>query len=201
MNTQALQGIRSGNPAAFGIVVDKYFLRIARAAEKRINESKRRVSDGEDIAASVFESLWKRSERGLFQEPDLNDADQLWNYLCRLMRSKVTDHMRREQAAKRGGGDVRGESVFLVRGAEEGYLEVPAPGCFSPDELAEFFEQQQRLLGALDDDRLREIATLRLEGHEIAEIAQTVQLSDRSVKRKLSVIRDVWQKILASQDR
>ncbi len=181
--------------------MDKYFLRIARAAEKRINQSKRRVTDGEDIAASVFESLWKRSERGMFEQSELNDPDQLWNYLCRLLRSKVADHMRREDAAKRGGGNVRGESVFLMRGDDGGYLEVTAPDCFSPDELAGFFEQQQLLMEALEDDRLREIAMLRLEGYEVSEIAHAVQLSDRSVKRKLSVIRTIWQRVLEQHDR
>ena len=37
-----------------------------------------------------------------------------------------------------------------------------------------------------------QVATLTLEGHSTAEIAERVDLSQRSVQRKLDAIREIW---------
>ncbi|EAQ78574.1 sigma-70 family RNA polymerase sigma factor [Blastopirellula marina] len=200
INLKVLQGVRDGSKTSVNVVVDKYFSRIVRAAEKRISAGKQRAADGDDVAASVFESLWKRSDRGDFSDSDFKDADELWGYLSRMARSKVVDHIRRENAAKRGGGKVRGESVFLVRGTDGACgIEAVAPSHFSPDELAEFSEWQGQLLDALQEERLREIATMRLEGYDTEEIGESVGLSTRSIRRKLVLIRDIWKHLLEKQ--
>ena len=192
-----VRGAASGDHEAFQVVVDAYFARIAAAAEKRIAKTRQRASDGEDVAASVFESLWKKADAGLFAQSDIPDESAMWRYLQRVMHSKLIDHMRRETADKRGGGVTRGESVFVnasgeVVGELGEYLQQ-----ISPAELFELAESQKQLLDLLPDDALKEIAISRMEGYEVKEIAERLRISDRSVKRKLAIIRDLWNDCLA----
>lgn len=54
-------------------------------------------------------------------------------------------------------------------------------------------EEFQLLLGRLADDRLREIALLKLEGHTHEEISARLECSVRSVNRRLTLIRRTWE--------
>ncbi|HEX6985486.1 MAG TPA: ECF-type sigma factor, partial [Planctomycetaceae bacterium] len=146
--------------------------------------------------ASVFESLWERAAGGGFDADDLSDRDDLWRLLCHMLRRKVTDHRRKDFTAKRGGGAVRGESVFGTRDGENvAGLDALAETAFTPDELAEFAERHEQLMAALGDDVLAEVATLRLEGYEVTEIAARLGVSARTVKRKLALIRETWREV------
>jgi DNA-binding NarL/FixJ family response regulator len=66
----------------------------------------------------------------------------------------------------------------------------------TPEFLAVMEEEQARLLAMLGDDAQRQIATLRMEGHTNEEIAQQLQISLRSVERKLGIIRDTWSQLI-----
>jgi DNA-directed RNA polymerase specialized sigma24 family protein len=96
---------------------------------------------------------------------------------------------------KRGGGRVRGESVFLRADAIE-ELEVGIQAIAdqepTPDLAVELSEQVQVMLTRLGDDSLREIAVLKLEGFSNEEIADRLQCGLRTVERKLRGIRAIW---------
>ena len=62
----------------------------------------------------------------------------------------------------------------------------------TPETLAILEEEHQRLLSLLRDDPLRRIATARIEGYTVAEIADDLAISTRSVERKLQLIRSRW---------
>jgi DNA-directed RNA polymerase specialized sigma24 family protein len=47
-------------------------------------------------------------------------------------------------------------------------------------------------LGRLGDDTLRQVALLKLEGYENAEIAARLNCALRTVERKLNLIRALW---------
>jgi DNA-directed RNA polymerase specialized sigma24 family protein len=63
----------------------------------------------------------------------------------------------------------------------------------TPEVLAIAVEEYQRLMRALDDDRLRTIAQYKLEGHRNEEIADRLGLACRSIERKLQRIRQIWE--------
>jgi DNA-directed RNA polymerase specialized sigma24 family protein len=50
----------------------------------------------------------------------------------------------------------------------------------------------------LDDRELEAIALLRMEGYCVEEIAQELGYAARSIKRKLHLIRRIWQEEVAS---
>ncbi len=62
----------------------------------------------------------------------------------------------------------------------------------TPDLLVALDEEHERLLGLLRDDQLRSIATARIEGYSVQEIAEQMGIAKRSVERKLDLIRKRW---------
>jgi len=108
---------------------------------------------------------------------------------------------RHEQADKRGGGQVRGESVleadFALSSAAPGIGQLA--GCEpTPQFAAQVQEEYGRLYALLTDDTLRQIARGKLDGYTNSEIAARLKLSLRAVERKLQLIRRQWSQELES---
>ena len=198
--SRLLREFKDGDREAANELTRRYFDRVVLAARNRLRHQGIRVVDGEDIAASVFESFLGRVDEYQGNET-LSDQEQLWRLLCRLMRSKTVDALRRERAAKRGGGQVRGESVFMPLPDQRaaGIDHARGPDASPHDEVA-LSERYQQLIDSLGSELMREIITLRLEGCDVAEIAERVKLSPRSVRRKISIARSRWEE-LAGDDR
>ena len=113
-----------------------------------------------------------------------------------LTNRKVIDHRRRELAAKRGGGDVCGESAIYnghATNEREGGFSQVMHGDPSPEFAALFAEQIEQLFGLLDDDILCKIALGKMEGFTNEELARDLGLNVRSIERKLRLIRRIWQ--------
>src|SRR5438067_587025 len=94
---------------------------------------------------------------------------------------------RRGPARGKGGGGAAAEG-------ESGVLEgvfgrEPDPGL-----ATEVAEECDRLLAALGDAELRRVALLRMDGHSVEEVAERVGCAPRSVKRKLQLIRSIWER-------
>jgi len=62
----------------------------------------------------------------------------------------------------------------------------------TPDFIAAINEQCQQLMDCLPDDKLRLVAHRKLEGYTNQEIAQELGVVERTVERKLSLIRSAW---------
>ena len=186
--TRWIADLKRGDDSAATALWGRYFDRLVRLAQAKLGPAHRRVADEEDVALSVFRCLCDGAARGQFTH--LTDRDDLWRLLATLTLHKVIDQKRRAGVQKRGGGDVRGESVF---GDAEG---VGLDQCLAdeptPESLAILAEEHERLLAALGDDTLRTIALLKLEGFTNEEIAERLGVTCRSVERKLQRIRDRW---------
>ena len=191
--TQWLVRLGHGDQRAAQAVWRRYFSRLVALARRRLKGVPDRSADEEDVALSAMHSFCRGMAEHRFDE--LNDRDDLWKLLVTITARKACAQRRRYFAEKRGGGRVRGESVFVRVDAGEdreagiaGVLgEEPTP------ELACMVAEDCRvLLERLGDERLRQVAVLTLEGHSTAEIAQRLDLSQRSVQRKLDAIREIW---------
>jgi DNA-directed RNA polymerase specialized sigma24 family protein len=115
--------------------------------------------------------------------------------LVMITARKAYNQVRDERAQKRGGGRVRGDSVFLGWGVGE---EDAALADFAfddeptPEIAAELSEECKRLFNLLPDDSLRKIAELKLQGSTTHEIAAQLGLSPRTLERRLQTIRQIW---------
>lgn len=169
---------------------DRYFNQLTAIARRRMTGGRLAVSDEEDVALSVFQAVFTGIADGRLQPAS---RDELWALLLTMVRQKAIDHIRREMAAKRGGGRVSGSSQFnLLDDEGRGLSDLPGT-TLPPSFLAMFKEEEERLLALLPNDQMREIARLRIEGYRNNEIAEQVGLAIRSVERKVAIIRQQWQ--------
>jgi DNA-directed RNA polymerase specialized sigma24 family protein len=186
-----IDGIKAGDGSDIERLWDRYFERLVRLAAARLPAHSRRSFDEEDVALSAFQSFCDRAGRGQF--PQLSDRDDLWRLLATITVRKALDTIRQQSRQKRGGGQVLGESALLVgAGTEgEGLAEVLSREPTS-DEVAGFAENYHRFLARLEEPPLRTIALRRLEGQTTREIAHALNVSTKTVERKLQLIRAIW---------
>ncbi len=192
-----IQDVKRGDPDSARKIWERYFDRLVKTAGWKMRDMPKRTADEEDIALSVFNSLYRGAEAGRFEQ--LKTRDDLWRLLIAITSHKIVDQVRKQTSQKRGGGEVRGESIFTSArddGSPAGF-EMFVDADPTPDFLISLEEEHQSLFDKLRDDTQREIATLRLEGYSNEEIADKVGISLRSVERKLKLIRDVWSAEIA----
>lgn len=187
-----MQLLKQGDNAATGKIWRMYFHRIVALARKHLGTSLKRVADEEDVAISAFQSFCQGAVAGNFAR--LEDRDDLWQVLAVITTRKAKRQIAQSYAQKRGGGHVRGESVFKNSNESHGNgLEQAAQGNVSPEFLAIVDDELQTLLKRLPDEQLRHIVLAKLEGYSNAEIAQQIGRHVRSVERKLQIIREYWE--------
>ena len=196
--SELIRKFKDGDKDAADQLIGQFYDRVVRAAKKRLDGVRVRATSEEDIAASVFESLWQRANENRFNDDELASSNDLWKLLSTMVRFKAIDHIRNEKRDKRGGDNLRGESIFIKADdmqSRNGIAEY-AVDPNSVTAVAGFREQHQVLMDSLDDEILQEVATMRLEGHTVKDIAAHFSKSDRWVKRKLALIRAIWEKTI-----
>jgi DNA-directed RNA polymerase specialized sigma24 family protein len=173
--------LQAGDPAAARPLFDRYFRRLVGLARQRLRDTPRRAADEEDVALSAFDSFCRNAGGGRF--PDLADRDSLWRLLAAFTLRKAAHHLRDAGRLKRGG------AAGAAAGVEDLLGRDPDPAL-----AAELAEECDRLLAALGDPDLRRVALLRMDGHSVEEVADQVGCAPRSVKRKLQLIRAIWER-------
>ena len=116
---------------------------------------------------------------------------------------KAIDQIHHQKRQKRGGGKVRGESVWLTRGESDpcspGIAQAVADEQ-TPQFRALLEEQAERMLDLLDNEDHRLVAQWKMEGHTNDEIAERLSCTVRTVERKLQAIRRIWTDGVALRD-
>jgi DNA-directed RNA polymerase specialized sigma24 family protein len=142
------------------------------------------------VALSAFHSFCQAAALDRF--PRLGSRDDLWQVLVMLTARKACQERLRQSASKRGGQlDEQGGRrcpTFEDRDLEEVLGSEPGP-----EFTVMLAEQLQHLLTLLPDEDLRQVARLRVEEYTNAEIAQRLGCTERTVERKLALIRGFWE--------
>lgn len=189
-----LNSLQQADSAAMQQLWDCYFRRLVDLAEQKLRATPVRGSDGEDIAASVLESLWSGAQKGRFA--DVRNRDELWWLLLALTRRKVASHLRNEQAEKRGGSR-RSLSLHEPFGPEGMLLLDLLSNPPAEADLVTLNDTIQHLVGRIPDPRTRQVAVLTLQGFSPEEIAAELNVALVTVRRKLRMIRSDWREELA----
>jgi DNA-directed RNA polymerase specialized sigma24 family protein len=182
--TNLLDRLRAGDPAAARPLWERYFRRLIGLARHRLRDAPRRAADEEDVALSAFDSFCRNAERGRF--PDLLDRDSLWRLLVVLTARKAAHLVRDESRLKRGGG--------VDRAADQAETDRLLSREPDPAFAAQVAEQFRRLLAGLGDPQLEGVALWRMDGFGVDEIAARLDCAPRTVKRKLQLIRSLWDR-------
>ncbi|MEM6473158.1 MAG: ECF-type sigma factor [Planctomycetota bacterium] len=188
-----IEALQAGDADATERLWEFCLPRLLRYSKNKLPPHFRRVLDEEDVALSAFKSFCIRAADGSLGE--IHDRDQLWKLLLTITSRKASGYMRHQTRKKRGGGFVSGESTFLAGDGSEALAGIDgvADSAASPAMMAEFQNTCEALLDQLDDDMLRTVAMLRLEGYSVNEIAEKLECAKRSIERRLNLIRAIWQ--------
>jgi DNA-directed RNA polymerase specialized sigma24 family protein len=192
--TRWISALKDGERSeALRQLMGRYFSRLARLSEAQLRARARGPADGEDIALSAFESLFRGARLGRF--PQLDDRDDFWRLLTTIAVRKASNQRRHEGRAKRGGGRVVVGSDLAADGDADADVDPLAQVAASeptPELAAALVDDLRQRFIDLPDDSLRVVALLRMEGFANEEIARALDCSPRSVERKLEQIRRVW---------
>jgi RNA polymerase sigma factor (sigma-70 family) len=184
--------LRTADEAAAQSLWRHFVARLYELGRKKLRQETRRVYDEEDAAQSAFHSVCAGIRAGRF--PDLQDRDSLWRLLVVITARKVAHRQRYDRQERR---DVRrnvSDYIFMPSDGESAVAGVDGLQARQPtaEFAAEFVETCENLFASLQDPALKQVVTLRMEGHTDSEIAGKLNCSRRTVQRRLEVIRRQW---------
>lgn len=183
------EGLEQRDPEAVRAVWDRYYAALVRYTRKRLAGVRRRDFDEEDVAISAFQSVCEGAAARAFSQ--LHDRQDLWHLLALVAARKAANERKRLGRLRRGGGRVRGDSALGAgqASAVPGFDGLAASGA-PPDLQAEEAEALTQSLASLGDPMLQTIAVARLEGFTSREIAARLRVTERTIERKLRIVRE-----------
>jgi DNA-directed RNA polymerase specialized sigma24 family protein len=189
-----IKSVEAGDDSSAGQLWSYCFPKLLSYSKKKLPDHLRRALDEEDVALSAFKSFCLAAAKGSF--PQLEGRDDLWKLLLCIANRKAQNYVRRELREKRGGGQVRGESIFEMGGNSSDPNDVGignvAGKMASPEMLAQFTDDARAMIDMLQDDTIKTIALLRMEGYSVEEIAERLECGKRTIERRLTLIRKTW---------
>ena len=171
-----IQGAKEGDHDAIRQLLERYLQRLVRLARHRLQALPHLDGYDEDVALSAFNSLVRRAQDGCFDE--LNDRDDLWQLFALLTVRKAISLLREEGRRPQ------------VEDADVEQLLSQEP---TPELAAQMADEFRRLLDSLGDAELRAIVLWKMEGFSNDEIAAKLGCVERTVERRLSLIRTIWE--------
>jgi RNA polymerase sigma factor (sigma-70 family) len=175
-----LHELKAGRATAAQDLWDRYFAQLMRLARHHLH-GLGREADEEDIALSALKSAMLGVQKDRF--PDLTDRTGLWPLLVTITARKAKNEIKRQRTKKRD------------RAVEEPIADVQliVGNDPSPEFALQVAEAIETLVAALGDETLRTIARRKLEAYTNEEISLELNVSTRTVVRKLRRIRQEWQ--------
>jgi RNA polymerase sigma factor (sigma-70 family) len=187
--TQLLIQLKDGDLDAAEPICRRYLGDLVRVARGRLQNVSGANEEAEDVVQDALGNFFNGLGAARFRQ--LDDRSDLWQVLVLLTKRRAIDAYRkqRRQAA-------RSESELASAGAESGG--VLANVSDAADSFgAEAASTLSDLLDLLPDTTLAAVATGRLDGYTNSELAEQLDVSERTIERKLQLIRDIWKKSMA----
>ncbi len=180
-SAELLARYRNGDGAAAEELFARYADRLTRLARSRLSRRLAARVDAEDVLQSAYRSFFRLAGDG---EVVSRQSGDLWRLLVRITLRKVCRTARRHRAACRS----------IDR--EQADLEEVLSAAPDPADAAALVDELRNVLAPLGPVQ-RRIVELRLQGHEVDEIATAVQRSARTVRRTLAGLGEELERRLA----
>lgn len=186
--------VKEGDEDSVRELWNRYSGALVRSAQTRISKQVAAKVDSEDLAQSVFFAIYRGAVEDKFDQ--LNDRAGFWTLVLAITRRKAVDRIRNLTAAKRGGAaamrasqEAVGESVANIVDRAPS-REVDPQVEVECEDLLESLKQQLDIEDA--SGMLTRVAMSRIAGLSVKEIAAELDRTERTVERKLSLIRSLW---------
>ncbi len=171
---ELLSRCRAGQEDAATALYLRYAHRLQSLAEKQTDKKMAVRVDPEGIVQSVFRTFFRRVTDGQYQ---VSDGEDLWNLLLVISLNKLRTRATKHRAAKRDVG-----KTVPLDGSDQ------ARTGHDDEALMILRMTVDEIVGSLPEVE-RDVVRLRIEGHEVNEIATRTQRAKRSVERILQNFR------------
>ncbi len=170
-----------GDESAADTLFHRYAERLILLTRARLSSRLAGKTDPEDVAMSAWRSFFIGARRGKFT---LNEPGDLWRLLVSITLHKLYRQARHHAASRRSIS----REQSLDQTAEE--MLTPAKAEPTVEEALALAEEVEAIMANLDAEG-RRVLELRLQGEQLAAIAQLTRRSERTVRRILARIREL----------
>ncbi|QDV40586.1 Serine/threonine-protein kinase PknA [Stieleria neptunia] len=167
---------KNGDEKAAEVLFDRYAFRLVALVASRLNRRYRSQIDPDEVMQSAMGSFFDAARHSRIQ---VSHSVSLWRLLATFARRKLARSIERHSASKRGGDQTRiplDQAAFLT--------EVVAADDSDADEFA------NDLKAELPADQFSVVEGL-LAGQTQREIAESLGIDERTVRRRLSRVRQL----------
>jgi RNA polymerase sigma-70 factor (ECF subfamily) len=172
-----LRGIQSGSQDSAVLLYRRYAQRLHALVKARFSRDLARRIEPDDLVQSVFCTFFRKAGQGCYDVPA---GAELWGLLLVIALNKVRARAAFFQASRR---DVR------VTSRLDGFEPPARPSVAEDVAYTHLRLVVEETLQPLPPSH-RDVVRLRIEGHEVAEIADKTQRSKRTVERVLQGFRE-----------
>jgi RNA polymerase sigma factor (sigma-70 family) len=173
---------------ALAAAYQRYFLRMIGLLRRRLPAYLCQRVEPADLAQSAWASFLRDFAEGRL---DLEGRDSLWPLLARIAICKYHDLVEKAHTQKRDAA----RETSLDAGSSGQVAFEPLAAEPSPYEEAAAAETAELIGARLRDERQKQILAMHLGGYLVREISDEVRLSERTVKRVLQKIRDLYAEV------
>ncbi|MCA9264914.1 MAG: sigma-70 family RNA polymerase sigma factor [Planctomycetales bacterium] len=177
-----LRRLRGGDGDAATALYERYAQRLIELARRKTSLTYKSRFDAEDVVQSVFRSFFRRAQEGIYDVPG---SGELWQLLLVLSLNKIRRLALHHTRQKR---DVRNTLTSDKLSPE--FLQAETTTGLDVLRLV-----VDEVIGELPDFH-QQIIQDRIEGHEVAEIANRVGRSKRTVERVLQQFRQMLAEVI-----
>ena len=178
-----IERIRDGDEEAATLLYDRYARRLFGLVKSRLGPKLASATEPQDIVQSVFKSVFRGMQSGHYDAPP---GQTLWNLIAVIaihkLKKKASHHFAQRRDANRNLSLDQHEMLIA--------------GEASVESFQAFVRETLEALRPLD----RKVLSMRIEGHEISEIAEKIDRSQRTVERSLHKSRNRLASLLLEQE-
>jgi RNA polymerase sigma-70 factor, ECF subfamily len=187
--TLLMTRLREGDEEAAAELFHRFAGRLAVLAGRRLGPRARVKVDPEDVVQSAFKSFFKRQAAGQFR---LQGWEALWALLTTITLHKCGHKLAYLHGAKR---DINREVAPAAPDLSDASWHFLANDP-TPHQATVLTETVDHLLSQLDGCH-RDIFRLALDGYSSPEIAEQLDVTERTVQRVLKRIREKLERMAA----
>lgn len=186
-SAQLVELVRAGDEQAATELFQRYVERLTALAAAHMSAKLARRLDPEDVVQSACRSFFLKARAGRYI---LEHSGDLWRLLVGITLHKLQHQAEHHTAKKRSlakeRSPVSGDSSAL------GPLDLALARDPSPLEAVALADEVERLMARLEPHH-RPILELRLQGHNLDEIADQLKCSERTARRVLNSVKEMIQ--------
>ncbi len=175
--------LKAGDEAALADLHKRYWPQLVNIARKRLKRAPIRHVDEEDVAQSALIGFYNTARDR--RAGQLENRQQLLALLSHIVACKAINQIQHAMTLKQGQGQVTSLTPIA-------FLAVDASPTSSHEALLR--DCYAHYVGGLPDE-LRPFAEMHLAGLTNAEIAARMGCVERTVERKLALLRSRWWKL------